>query len=151
MNFLYAASLTFIAMSLVPAAFADSMKCKVLEGLEENETGELKAEYNQVGADRWTTSTVDLAVGSAEESTIRLFDSMTRAGYKVTYCNPNDNEYSKFSRTASLYSICTAKAPITKIMFHSSLSKPKKGFLKYDVFYESGELITKEIKVDNCE
>ncbi len=148
---LAAASLAFIEMTVAPAVLADSMKCKVLAGLEANETGELKVEYKQVAADRWITSSVDLVVISAEASTTRLFDAMTRGGYEVSYCNPNDNEYSTFSSTFSLFSNCTAKAPIAKVIFHSSLSKTKKGFLEFNLFYENGESGARKIEVGICE
>ena len=151
MKFLYGASVIFTVMSMEPVVLADSMKCRVISGLGENETGVLAVDYRQVGADRWITSSIDLHVISDGTSTSRLFDSMNRGGNEVVYCSPNDNEYSRFSQTFSLYSHCTAKEPLQKVIFHASLSTAKSGFLKSHAFYESGELVSREIEVGICE
>lgn len=55
-----------------------------------------------------------------------------RGAFTVDYCNPNDNEYRDYSKTYSLYSLCSSsQVPTGSVTFHAVFSIKNGGSISY--------------------
>ena len=59
-----------------------------------------------------------------------------RGAFTVDYCNPNDNEFRDYSKSYSLYSVCTSsQQPVGSVVFQADFTIEKGGtiyFLRND-------------------
>lgn len=116
-----------------------------------------KNEKVQIAFTRTQVETIDLIKMTLDEadstSSQRIYsrtysDSSNRGGYKVSYCNPDENQVSEESGI-SIYSHCKAANSSDDVMFSAYLNDElQKGKITID--FLGKDIVRKEISLHSC-
>ena len=84
------------------------------------------------------------------DRTEQLFGGFFRGGYEISYCNPDDHEFSEYSESFSFYANCTAKPPLAKVQMHATLSKRNDGQIKIYTIGIDRTIVNRVIEIATC-
>ena len=89
--------------------------------------------------------------GNYVERSEDIYSQSNRGGYNVTYCNPNDNEFSETTGKFDLYSVCTTPSgDAQRVNLLARFSTLEEGYIRISVFGRSGH-IERRIVVAQCQ
>lgn len=146
------AILILVSLGCAPLASAKNLKCEIKDSLS---PPAWPKEYISLQLDRYVSSVdyvhkVPNADGSFRDKVESLYAGSNRAGYTVTYCNPNDNDYIESLGRISLYSECAYGNAGDRLFFHAHLSTKGEGSINITVLPMGGDTIDREIAVSAC-
>jgi hypothetical protein len=87
--------------------------------------------------------------GTFKDKIETIYGGLNRGGYKVNYCNPNDNEYNASTGKISIFSECIYGSG-DKLFFDAELSASTSGYIEITLLPFGSDLVERKIPVSAC-